>query len=172
MACCGYVRDLLVPLTEYPHVRDNAAVHDAFAALQAGFAQGRRFRHVLVIDAENRLVGLLGIRDLLRAVFPDYLKSTAQEQHQGISQHFPALSTIWQDDFAAQCATQAAKSLKPYIGPIKATVAIDDPVTKAAYLMVITDSSMLPVTAGNQVVGAVRVVDVFNEAWKAVSGEQ
>lgn len=171
MACCGLVKDILVRLAEYPHIRYTATVGDAFGALASHSEQGRRFRHLLVLDGENRLVGLLGIRDLLRAVFPDYLKPPPSGQHQGISQHFPALSTLWQDDFGEQCATQAAKPVKPFIRPVPATVAVDDPVTKAAYLMVVTDSSMLPVTDGTSVVGAIRVIDVFNEARKAVSGE-
>lgn len=171
MPCCGSVRDILVPLAEYPHVRDNASVRDAYAVLHAGFAQGRRFRHVLVLDTADRLVGLLGIRDLLRALFPDYLKDLSPLRHQGLDQQFPALSTLWQDDFANQSAAQAAKPVKLHVGPVRATVAIDDPVSKAAYLMVTTDSSMLPVTDGQRVVGTVRIIDVFNEAWKAVSGE-
>ncbi len=171
MPCCGSVRDILVPLAEYPHIRDSATVREAYAVLHAGYAQGRRFRHLLVLDGEDRLIGLLGIRDLLRAIFPDYLKDVSPTRHQGLDQQFPALSTLWQDDFATQSAVQAAKPIGPHIGPVKATVAIDDPVSKAAYLMVMMESSMLPVSDGKRIVGAVRVIDVFNEAWKAVSGE-
>ncbi|MCK7577517.1 MAG: hypothetical protein MZV65_18065 [Chromatiales bacterium] len=47
-------------------------------------------------------------------------------------------------------------------------VKLDDPITLAAYLMVAHETSMLPVTDGGKVVGSVRMIDVFNEASKAV----
>jgi len=47
-------------------------------------------------------------------------------------------------------------------------VKLSDPITLAAYFMVIHNTSMLPVVDDNRVVGVVRVIDVFNEASKAV----
>jgi CBS domain-containing protein len=161
MTGCGKVRDVLVPLGEYPHLRVDASLRDAFMLMQEGRAQARQYRHLLVIDERDLLVGVLGIRDLLRALFPDYLKATLPGRYEGSLPPYPALSTLWEDSFAAECAAHADKPVGPHLAPVPATVVLDDPLTKAAYLMVVAGENMLPVVEGDRLVGAVRIVDVF-----------
>ncbi len=170
MDTCGEVKDLLIPLAEYPHIREDSALRDAFEAIEHGLATGKRFRHVLVLDEADRLVGVLGLRDILRGVFPDFLRATLPGESRGqiILPQYPALASLWQDTFHTQCREQAHKPVRPHVVPVAATVAPTDPVTKAAYLMVFVDSSMLPVVEGNQVLGVIRMVDVFNAATKVV----
>lgn len=163
------IRDICVPLSEYPHIPETATLRDAFEALHTGFASGRRYRHVLVLNADRQLIGLLGMRDILRGLFPDYLRSQELGHHaQGPVPDFPALTLIWAETFHTQCREAARKPVSGFMGDIPATVAIDDPITKAAYLLVIHDVSMLPVLQGTNLVGVVRMIDVFNQAAKAV----
>jgi CBS domain-containing protein len=166
------IRDIYVPLSEYPHVPQTATLRDAFAVLHAGFASGRRYRHVLVLDAHNRLIGLLGMRDILRGLFPDYLRSRELVHHaQAPVPDFPALTLIWAQTYHSQCKEAAKKSVASFMGDVPASVGIDDPITKAAYLLVIHDVSMLPVVEGKRLVGVVRMIDVFNQAAEAVLDE-
>jgi CBS domain-containing protein len=162
------VRDILVPLTEYPNIRDTATLRDAFAVLQDAFAKGRRYRHILVLDGSGHLVGLLGIRDILHGVFPDYLRTGEKHRFEGAQPDFPALTLIWQETCATQCKEAAKHPIKDFMGAVPDTIKPDDPLTLAAYLMVIHNSSMLPVVESQRVIGVVRVIDVFNEASKAV----
>lgn len=167
---CGKVQDLLIPLAEYPHIREDSALRDAFSAIEQGLATGKRFRHVLVLDEKDNLVGLMGMRDILRGVFPDYLRATlpGQTRDANALPQYPALALLWQDSFHTQCRDDASKPVKPHMSPVTATVSPSDPATKAVYLMVFTDSSMLPVVENYKVVGVIRMVDVFNEASKVV----
>jgi CBS domain-containing protein len=163
------IRDICVPLSEYPHVADTSTLRDAFAVLLAGFASGRRYRHVLVLNADSQLVGLLGMRDILRGLFPDYLRSRELKHHaQEPVPDFPALTLIWAETCRSQCKEAAMRPVAGFMGAVPATVASDDPLTKAAYLMVTHDVSMLPVVDGGRLVGVVRMIDVFNQAAKAV----
>lgn len=163
------IRGICVPLAEYPHVLDTASLRDAFVVLHQGYATGRRFRHVLVLNERNQLVGLLGMRDILRGLFPDYLRGRDLAHHaEGPIPDFPALTLIWAETCHTQCKEAARKPVKGFMGPVPVKVAIDDPITKAAYLLVIHDTSMLPVVDGEHLAGVVRMIDVFNEAAKAV----
>jgi CBS domain-containing protein len=162
------IRDIYHPLAEYPHIRDTAILQDAFAVLHGAYSTGKRFRHLLVLDAHDQLVGVLGIRDLLRGVFPDYLRTGEHSHFAGAQPDVPGLTLIWQETCATQCKEAAKKPIKGFMGAVPDTVKLNDPITLAAYLMVIHNTSMLPVVDDNRVVGVVRVIDVFNEASKAV----
>lgn len=160
------VRDVLVPIAEYPQVHRDSSVHDAFAILhRKHMAAGWRYRRLLVFDKDETLVGLLGLQDLLRALMPDYLKATAaQPRFAGPLVDDASLSLLWQDSFDAQCHYVAEAPVERYMVPVHDTVRIDDPLMRAAYLMVAHGADMLPVLEGERVVGVVRIVDVFNHA--------
>jgi CBS domain-containing protein len=162
------IRDILVPLAEYPHLRDTATLRDAFATLKEGFATGKRFRHVLVLNEKAQLVGILGIRDILRGMFPEYLRTKEHAHHEAPVPDFPALTLIWAQTCETQCPVAADKMVTDFMAPVPGKVGVDDPITKAAYLLVTHDTSMLPVVDGQMLVGVVRMVDVFNEAAKVV----
>lgn len=162
------IRDILVPVEEYPRVHEDATLRDAFAALREAQATGRRYRHVLVLDEQEHLIGLIGMHDLLHGLFPDYLLAGEHSRFEGAVDDLAALTSIWRDTCLEQCPQAAGKPVREFMGPVKATVASDAPITLAAYLLVQHRASMLPVTEGDRVVGVCRMIDVFNEACQAV----
>lgn len=168
MALTRNIRDILVPLAEYPHLRDRASLRDAFTVLRQGFASGKRFRHVLVLNDKDQLVGLLGIRDILRGMFPEYLRTKEHAHHEAPIPDFPALTLIWAQTCETQCPVAADKKITDFMASVPGKVDAGDPITKAAYLLVVHETSMLPVVDGKRLVGVVRMVDVFNEAAKVV----
>lgn len=168
MSVHSKVRDVLVPLNEYPHLHEGAAVGDAFALLFEGNASGQRYRHVLVLGERGQLVGVVGLRDLLKAILPDYLRATLPGRYEGNLPAYPALSVLWDDSFDSECGVQAAKPIGPHAAPVPTTVTPDDPLTRATYMMVITEQSMLPVVDGETLVGVVRLVDMFNHAAEVI----
>lgn len=158
------IRDIYIPLAEYPHIRDSAILRDAYAVLYDAYKTGKRFRRMLVLDDQDQLVGVLGIRDLLHGVFPDYLRTGEHHHFQGAQPDFPALTLIWQETCATQCKEAAKKPIREFMSAVPDTVKPGDPITMAAYLMVIHGTSMLPVVDGGKVVGVVRIIDVFETA--------
>ena len=162
------VRDILIPLDEYPKVHEEATLRDAFMVLREGYRRGRRFRHVLVLDRQERLIGILGMRDILRGVFPDYLKPENHLRFEGALNDVAGLASIWQDTCQEQCAAAANKPVRSFMGAIPDIITPDSPIALAAYLMVAHNTSMLPVVEAQRVVGVCRIIDVFNEASEAV----
>ncbi len=168
MSLSTTIRDIYVPLREYPNIRDTATLKDAFAVLHNAFSTGKRFRHVLVLNDRDELIGILGMRDILRGLFPDYLRTQEHPQHAAPIPDFPSLTLIWAETCQTQCPEAAKKPVKDFIGSVPGKVGINDALTLATYLMVIHDTSMLPVVDGKRLVGVVRMIDVFNEASKVV----
>jgi CBS domain-containing protein len=162
------VRDILVPLDEYPKVGTTSTLLDAFKVLRAGYQTGRRYRHVLVLDAGDRLVGILSMRDILRGIFPDYLRPEDHQRYQGMSGDVGGLAAIWQATCEEQCPASAAKPVSGFMAAVPSSVTPDSPIALAAYLLVAYDTSMLPVVENQRVVGVCRIIDVFNEASEAV----
>lgn len=162
------IKDICVPLAEYPHLQDRATLKDAFTVLHEAYTTGKRYRHILVLNDKGQLAGILGMRDILRGLFPDYLRTGEHSHHEGPIPDFPALTLIWAETFQSQYSAAAEHPIKGFMGGIPGKVGIDDPITKAAYLLVVHDTSMLPVVDGERLVGVVRMIDVFNEASKAV----
>lgn len=160
------IGDIMVPLDEYPRIHDSSTLKDAFAVLHEAFESGRRYRHILVLNDAGQLAGILGMRDILRGLFPDYLRTREKARHEGPIPDFPALTLIWAETCETQCPAAALHPIKGFLGAFPATVGVKDPITKAAYLLVIHDTSMLPVVEGARLVGVVRMIDVFNEASK------
>jgi CBS domain containing-hemolysin-like protein len=73
-----YVRDIMIPLSDYATVSENASLLDALHSLEI---QRDRFgpapyrhRAVLVIDAAGQVVGKVSQLDILRALEPNYQK--------------------------------------------------------------------------------------------------
>lgn len=161
------IKDILIPLAEYPHIRSNATLRDAFAALRKCQVDSQHaYRHVLVLDETDHLVGQLGMHDLLRALLPDFLQDHGH--FEGAQPDYPSLAMIWQDTCETQCQEMADKPVLPFMGTVKNKLKLGDPLTLAAYFMAVSRASILPVTEGNRVIGVVRLLDVFNAASKVV----
>lgn len=157
------VKDVLIPLADFPQVSTSTPISEAFAILrQKQQAAGRRFRNMLVFDSNGKLAGLLGIRDLLRALMPDYLQPDRHSRYEGAVPDDASLSLVWQSSFEAQCRHMREVEAGKFMSPVLNTVRADAPLTQAAYLMVAHNVDMLPVLEGEQVTGVVRIVDLFN----------
>lgn len=170
MSISGTVKDHLTPLSGYPHVRDSATLRDVFDSLQAAAGAAEQFRNVLVLDGNDHLVGTLGLRDLLRALLPDYLHH-APAHYEGSDGDLASLAALWQDDCSEQCRKAASMPAGPHANKIAATVAPGDPLAKAVYLFAATGANILPVIENQRLIGVLRLVDVFGEVTKAVLHE-
>ena len=70
------VRQILIPLDQYPHLHEDKPIGDAVALLLQNTSSDGRHLHydeLLVIDSDSRLVGHIFIRDILTSFFPSIL---------------------------------------------------------------------------------------------------
>ena len=104
---------------------------------------------VPVVDDNNKLVGVLSEKDILRAMFPD----VEQIMLEGAKTDFESIEDDYKnvlDKKAGDLMTQAVASVKP-----------DMPLLKAASLMCVKKIRRIPVTDdNNQLVGIISIGDV------------
>jgi CBS domain-containing protein len=171
----GKVRDILVPIADFPCISQDASVRDAFALLHTQHKSGGwRFRHMLALDEAHEVVGVVSLQDLLQALMPDYIKASLNQPYRmgdGTDALDTTLSLLWQDAFQERCRLGALLPVSSCMTPVRFTLSAGDPVTRAAYLMIAQHIHMLPVLEAGRVIGVVRIVDVFNTAAGQVLGD-
>ena len=162
------VKDLYISIDDYPNISQDAPIGYAFHMMHRVLEDKTKFRTLLVMDDEDHLKGYLSIRDMIRAVGPDYLhkKRPDVKGHQpfnieGLSQDMSALSLIWQEGFTLKLHDELKKPVRDYMTLMEEQVSLDDPIAKCLYLMLFRDVLVLPVIENDELIGAVRLVDLF-----------
>lgn len=154
------VRDLVVPLADYPHMPYWASLKEAVVQLtlaQQGRGPEEKRRKVLVFDEAYKLQGVLTQRDILAGVEPQFARGLKE-----------GASLVWEGLFSASAQAQAKKPIKEFMSPVGSVVQADDGLLKASHVMVQEKVDLVPVMEGNKVLGVVRLDDVFHEISKTI----
>ena len=157
------IQDIMVGIFEYPHVPYWFSISQTIKIIRVSFISSKKFTTplaVLVFDEKDNLMGTFTLKDLLRGLEPKFLKASA---HVPLAEDVE-LSLIWDTLFSGQAKELAEKQVSDIMTPAKVFVAPDDPITKAAYLMLHHDELLLPVLENKRkLVGLVRMIEVFDE---------
>jgi CBS domain-containing protein len=166
------VKDVMVKITEYPHIPYWLSVRDAIAMIHSAYSETAGLgeqRMVLVFDEKYQLQGILTLKNLLTGIEPRFLRKDEKSRYQGLTnQDYVALSALMEGTFSDRCKEEAAKPVSEVMTPIRVTVDLNDSVAKAAFVMVQGNVSLVPVMEGDRVAGVLRMSDVFNELTKGV----
>ncbi len=171
MSLSETVSSLMIPLADYPHVRDDASLRDVYAQLHASCGSAELFRSVLVLDARDRVIGMLGLKDLLHALLPDYLRGKSR-RFEGAGDDISALALLWQEDCAEQIRAAHKIVARDHVTPLPKPIAAEDPLSKAVFLFATMPVNILPVANGNKLIGVLRLVDVLDEVTIEVLSEK
>jgi CBS domain containing-hemolysin-like protein len=164
------VRDIMVPLEEYPCIPETHTLRQAIEEM--GKAQILRRqqaslpRVALVFDTGLcNLLGMLRRRDIMRGLEPRFLVPKSLEYRRKLFdvETDPNLPELSYDKIIAGIRKRADRRVKEFMIPIKATIGYDDHLMKAICEMVDQNTSLLPVLNNDGIVGVVRSVDVLNE---------
>jgi len=160
------VKDVYVKIDDYPNVTLNAPIGHAIHIMHHVLEDNTKYRTILVLDDDDHLKGYLSLRDLIRAVGPDYLQKTqpgikGHQPFEGMSQDLTALSLIWQDGFTLKLQDELKKTVSDYMTLMEDQVTLDDPIAKCLYIMLFRDVLVLPVVENQRVIGVIRLVDLF-----------
>jgi CBS domain-containing protein len=150
-----HLKDLVIPLSRYPHMPYWATLKEALVQLalaQKDLSLGDRRRTVLVFDEAYRLKGMLTQRNILSGIEPKFSEKVAEGYHME-----------WQDLFNKPNQEQLAKPISDFMSPVKATVSVDDSLLKASHIMISQGLGLMPVMDGDKVAGVVRLQDIFME---------
>ncbi|MCL6634526.1 MAG: CBS domain-containing protein [Peptococcaceae bacterium] len=148
------VREIMVPIGEYPVVYEDAAVLDAIRTLRDSFHRKDGtwygFQSLIVLNGRDELVGLLTLRSLLVALkMRDFVEHILKGDPTGLF-------------FTPHLQNDLRLNVRKIMRPFDIlTVQEDDPIMKALLTIVKYNINSLPVLAGTKPVGVVRTIDLF-----------
>jgi len=175
------VKDLMVPLAEYATVPEDATLYDAVMALekaQAAFDQTRyRHRALLVLNANQRVIGKISQLDVLKALEPKYEQVMGRKgimAHSGLTREFmKSLMShygLWSGAMSEICKKAATLKVKDFMHEPTEGEHIDETATlnEAIHQLVIGQHQSLLVTHQGHIVGILRLTDVFAAVLHAI----
>ena len=170
------VRDLMVPLKEYATVNEEASLYAAVLALeeaQKTFHQNRyKHRAILVLDKSRRVVGKISQLDVLKGLEAGYKKMGDFKgiSHTGFSTEFIKSMVdkydLWKKPLEEICRRSPHIKVKDimYTPTEGEYVPMDATLDQALHQLVVGHHQSLLVTKdGGEIVGILRLTDVFQE---------
>ncbi|WP_051305690.1 CBS domain-containing protein [Desulfogranum mediterraneum] len=158
------IRELIIPLERYPQVNEEQSVEEAVREVMAFHrdpAQLTPHALVLVVNAHNQLVGRLSLMDILRGFAPRLFASVQVEQFDGKEGEFPGLAAFHEESLYAEWTRNRQKSIRPLVRPLDLTLEADSHILKALVMMSGHHAYHVPVTEGGQVIGVLRLEEIF-----------
>jgi CBS domain-containing protein len=167
------VRDLMVPVADYPTVQDNASVLDAVLALEKAQPDiaftNYRPRALLVLDNSGRAIGKVSLLDLLRALEPRYQRLEAHNgmSHYGFSREFIRLSleeySLWDTPLDQICEKVVLRQVQEFMhAPTPGEFVTEDTSLDAAiHQLIVGKHQSLLVTRDGKITGILLLSDVF-----------
>lgn len=158
------IRDIVIPLDQYPHIRNDEPIGNGVAKLlQHCSADGRHLHYekLLVINSSNQLVGHLSVKDILTSFFPSILAPGATSVYVGKKERYTDLSILLEDSFRKECRRQATHTVGEYMTAAHKSIDGNMSLFHALEIMVKDGESTLPVTENKKLLGAIRITDIF-----------
>ncbi|RJQ28123.1 MAG: CBS domain-containing protein [Peptococcaceae bacterium] len=155
------VKDIMVPVESFPAVTAQSTVKNTVAVLVKALESEPCFHKVVLVVENNTLAGIVGLKELLLAAEPSFLKeNTYRGWTVSGDWTMPLFVRGWVTE---RCLESAGRLVKDIMRPVVLKLKTVDPLGKAVHLMLAERVDILPVLQDNRVVGMVRDVDVFYE---------
>ena len=169
------VKEVMVPLAKYATVPDTATMYEAVMALekaQQEFDQSRyRHRAGLVYDKNKQIVGKVSQLDILKALEPKYeqIEDTKSISRLGYSRQFLKKMmdqfNLWNKPLDDICKKASSTKVKDFMYTPTEGEYIEESATldQGIHQLIIGHHQSLLVTREKDIVGVLRVTDVFKE---------
>jgi CBS domain-containing protein len=174
------VKDLMLSLEEYATVSSDATLREALVALskaQMGLTYDRHHhRAVLVLDREGRVIGKLTHWAILRSLEPRLFGAAEHEalSRSGLSPEFiQSLRQRWEAipaDLELMCRAASKVRARDAMVAVQDSIDEEAPLTEAIRMLVVGHWQSLLVTRDGEVVGILRLADVFEEVADQIRG--
>jgi CBS domain-containing protein len=176
------VKDLMVPLSEYATVSEDATLYEAVISLenaQENFEDKHtRYRHraILVLDKKGNVVGKLSQLDVLRALEPKYQEMIQGEglHRYGFTKQFTRSILEDYNLFASPlediCRKAGEQNVKKFMKtPTEGEfISEDASLDVAIHQLIMGNHQSLLTTRGEKIVGILRQTDVFAAVFHAM----
>jgi len=170
----------MVPLSKYATVPKDATLRDAVIALKMMQEEldKNKYPHraVLVLDDKNHVVGKVDLLCFLKALEPKYDEMLTGERsiHLGFTLKFQKIMLeqlkLWNDPMERICERGAKITVSLFMNKLTEGEYIEADATldKAIHQLVLECKQSLLVTQNRNVIGILRLADVFDEISNAV----
>jgi DNA-binding response OmpR family regulator len=169
------LKELMIPLAEYATVSEEANIFEAINALEVAQKafNPQRYRHraVLVLDKEKRVVGKLSQHDIIQALEPQYKGSKERKSgaldHFGFSRNFIESVSLQYNMWDRPLQNLYQKTLVQKVRSFMHTptegeyIEASETINETIHRLIIGGHHSLLVTNGSDIVGVVRLTDVF-----------
>jgi CBS domain-containing protein len=149
------IKDMVIPLSEYPHIPYWGTLREAIVQFNAAYEIGHHA--VLVFDEAYKLVGILLQKDVLKGLEPKF----AQHYEDGVP-------IFWDELLQTGSEKRLSRPVKEFMSEVTATIDIDDSILKASHIMLQEDNDLLPVMEGDKLIGVLRMDELFNDLTSTV----
>ena len=177
------VKELMVPLKDYATVPREATLREALFALEKAQMALDPTRHkhraILVLDNNGKVISKLTMKDILVALEPNYgkVEGTGVLERSGYSKDL--ISSMLENNalWARPLQFVRERAAKLAVGDIilkpSKSEYVDENATlgEAAHQLIVYPHHSLLVTSGGEVVGILRLSDVFAKVCDIVKGD-
>jgi len=174
------VKDLMVPLEEYATVPVDASLFDAVMALEKAQEELDRTRHhylhraVLVLDKEKKVIGKISQMDAIKGLEPKYrdMGDPHALSKAGFSADFLRSMlqqySLWDQPLSDLCRKASEIRVVDFMHtPAEGEyIREESSLEEAIHLLVAGRYHSLLVTRGNDIIGILKLTDVFNEIFQ------
>ncbi|HOA83326.1 MAG TPA: CBS domain-containing protein [Thermodesulfovibrio thiophilus] len=156
------VKDIMLGAFEFPHIPYWFSIEQSIKVVKASFIQTQKYSEplaMLVFDEKYNLLGIVTIKDILKGLEPELLKTAFKIQDEKTTN----LSICWNSLFKQESKKLLQKPVSDIMRATKNFVEPNDPVEKAAFIMIYYNLPLLPVIEENKkFVGIVRMIELFD----------
>jgi len=164
--------DVMLDINRYPHCKTGCTIRDAMVALSASAVKLEdghivQPRYVLLHDLDDRLVGVVSRRELLKGLVPHLVQDRESAAH--IRELVPFGGTTpseifirWTSMFSKAAIDASKQSVSTVMAPIRGTVRIDDSLSTVISTMLYHGVDLVAVLDEGRVVGVVLMTNIFD----------
>lgn len=151
------VKELMVPISEYPVVYDTDTLKDAIKVLKNYLAENKGHRSMLVLKKEGtgeKLEGILTVRDILNTI----KRKTMSDDNDDV------FTMSWSrfyhhGSLGKSVTTKVSEAIRPLVTEF---VQSEQDVSDAIRILMAKNINILPVFEGEKPVGIVRAIDILD----------
>lgn len=171
------VRDIMLPLTSFSTIGEERTVADAIDVILQSFirtmtsttVQETVHRSILILNRDNKVVGVMTFTDLLQGLQPPYMRLMTERPQMADSiylepPNFSGMFTIMARDIAS-------KQVKDVMSDAPPVINADANLMEAVNQLLTLGVRRLLVIDGDDIIGVVREQDIFFEMSRLIRQE-
>lgn len=166
------VKDFMIPVDQYPRVKHKASLYETMVILKKEQervpSEKPEFRAVLILDDDDRVVGKLGHAAILKALEPRYKTVFDMDKLSRVQLSSKFIDTmmqnfdLWDEDIDL-CQVAKDTPVSKIMQPIEEHIQEDATLAEAVHKILMWQCLSVLITKGNEIVGILRLSDIYLE---------